>query len=277
MQQTMHDLLDANLCMHLICCLGTQRWAGRRDGAHISEPVDEAILSVLTTDEYLWEGAIKCSVLHEALKHPGERIRMAATCTLGMRGDVEMIPALAADIEAAKPVWKVRLIRALGALNDARCVPALVKALTLDRGAYHTAAVQALRGLGCRAVPAWQAAMDDPNSHIRWHAACGLGDLGDASGASLLADALFDEDSNVRWASVEVLTHLGKDGIPAMLHALSRHPDLHPGRQAVFQALKGAAYNCPQEQRRLRPLIECLHKPDTCKEAPVVAGRILRE
>jgi HEAT repeat protein len=93
----------------------------------------------------------------------------------------------------------------------------------------------------------------------------------------LLAEALFDEDTNVRWASVEVLTHLGKDVIPAMLNALSCHPDLNPGRQAVFQALKGATFNCPEEQARLKPLMECLHMPDTCNEAPAVAGRMLRE
>lgn len=277
MQQTMHDLMDANLCMHLTSCLATQRWAGRRDGPRTSECFDEAILSVMTTDEYVWEGAIKVSVLHAAMQRSDTRMRLATICILGMRGEVQMIPALAAAIEDAKIIWKPRLIRALGALNDARCLPALLGALALDRGAYHTDVVKALRSMGYLAEPAWQEMMSHPDSHIRWHAACGLGELGDGRGASLLADALFDEDSNVRWASVEVLTHLGTDGIPAMLHALSRHPDLNPGRQAIFQALKGAAFNSPQEQRRLRPLMECLHKPDTCKEAPAIAGRILRE
>lgn len=281
MQQTMHDLMDANLCMYLISCLGTGRWAEHWSiqqhlGAQ-TECIDEALLSVLSTDEYVWESAIKDSVLQEALKHADERIRVAAACTLGMRGEGEIIPALEEAVENAKPIWKLRAIRALGALNDARCASALIKALTLDQGVYHTAAVQALNKLGCRAEPAWRAAMNDQNSHIRWHAACGLGDLGDAGGAPLLAEALFDEDSHVRWASVEALTHLGKDVIPAMLNALSCHPDPNPGRQAVFQALKGAALNCPQERARLKPLMECLHLPDACKEAPAVAGRILRE
>jgi hypothetical protein len=282
MQQTMHDLMDANLCMHLTSCLGTQRWDDHRDSEqradpHASECIDETIIAVLSEDEYVWEAAIKDSVLREALKAADERVGQAAAFLLALRGDVDMIPALDKVIDEGKMVWKLRAIRGLAALNDERCAPALIKAITMDRDVYHRAAVEALRKLGPKAEPAWQAALNHPNSHIRWHAAYALGVLGDARGVQLLAEALFEEDSNVRWASVEVLTRLGELALPAILKALSSRASMGPGRQAIFQALKGAAFHSPEAQARLKPLFDCLHMPDTYRDAPQVAGRLLQE
>jgi hypothetical protein len=280
MQQTMHDMMDANLCMHLVSCLGTQRWDEHRDceqraDAHASDCIDEAIIAVLSQDEYEWETAIKDSVLRKALKHDDGRLRQAAAFVLALRGDAEMIPALDAVIDEGKMVWKLRAIRGLATLDDERCAPALIKAVALDRDVYRNAAVEALRKLGAKAEPAWQAALNHPNNHVRWHTAYALGVLGDARGMPLLAEALFDQDSNVRWASVEVLSCLGEQALSAILQALSNRTSLGTGRQAIFQALKRAAFYSPAQQRRLAPLFESLHMPNTYEEAPHVARRLL--
>jgi HEAT repeat protein len=282
MQETMHDLADNNLCSHLLSCLALQRWGDHRDcelraDAEASERIDAAIVTMLTQDEYEWETAIKEGVLREAFNSPEPHLRQAAAFILGLRGAVDVIPVLEAALLEGKSIEKLRAIQALDALNDARCAAPLIKAISMDRDIYHSSAVKALHNLGEKADAAWQQALHHPDHRIRWHAAQSLGEIGDTRAAGILAEGIFDDQSAVRWASVEILTRLGSNVIPAILAALGEKVRLGLSRQALFQVLKGASFSSVKDQARLKPLLECLHMPDGCAEAPAIARRLLQE
>lgn len=281
-KQTLHDLFDTNLGAHLLSCLGIHRWDGQRDcesraDPDVSERIDQSVIAVLVEDEFEWETPIKVSVLRLGLQDPEPRKRQAAAVVLGMRGDASVIPALEDVLENGKLIWQFRAIQALDILNDERCAAPLVRALSHDPDTFYKPALKALRRLGSKAETAWQQALRHSNSHIRWHAAQGLGDLGDPRGMQILAKGLFDDDSTVRWASVEILTRLGSTVIPSILEALSAQKRLGLTRQAVFQVLKGAAFQDRAVQARIQPLLDCLYMPDACIEAPQLARRLLKE
>jgi HEAT repeat protein len=108
-------------------------------------------------------------------------------------------------------------------LKDERCGPPLIKALALERGELHHAAHRALQDLGPLAESAWLEALHHPNDHVRWHAARGLGSIGNVRGALMLAEGMRDKSELVRWATADVLAHMGAPAVPAVLTILSHH------------------------------------------------------
>lgn len=278
MQETLYDVNDSRVWRHLLRCLALRRWGDQQDCDRRSDPlasqrIDRSIVEVFIEDAGETDKLAKETILRNGLDDPEMHIRQACAYLLGMRGELEAIPQLAETIETGDLQWQLRAIEALVALKDERCGPPLVRALAMDRDQLHHAAQRALGELGSLAVPAWMQALGNSNSHIRWHAARGLGEVGDARSVQLLAEGLYDENHAVRWASARVLARLDAVAVPAILTVLSRQKLTEPFRQAVYHALHSMVSTRTQE--RLRPLLHALHGAAANVEAPAVAQRLL--
>jgi HEAT repeat protein len=163
----------------------------------------------------------------------------------------------------------------MGAYKNPRCAPPLLKLLVEGEPELHRQAGRSLMNLGEAARGTWLSVLDHPDSHIRWHAARGLGQIGALQSAPILAEGLRDEEFVVRWASADVLAQLGEAAVPATLAMLTHHELEGQFRQAVIHALHGVRSQRIQE--RLKPLLDALRGPNAGVEAPMLAQRLLAE
>ena len=119
----------------------------------------------------------------------------------------------------------------------------------------------ALESLGESGLEALKAHIEDRNWHVRWEVVKALGEMGEVQTASILALALRDEETSVRWAAMDSLIQLGRESIRPMLellttefssvrvregvhhvlHALNNQHLLNGPEIEVFHALEGAA------------------------------------
>lgn len=240
------------------------------------------------------------------------RVRVAAACLLGMRGQSDVIPVLEQIIDDTRDgqeiYWKLRAVQALGQIRSERSGPALLKALTSPDQRLHQAAQHALFELGSLVETTWLEALQHPNRHIRWHAAIGLGQIGDPVGAEILAESLCDENPEVRSAAARTLGSLDTTGhrpgtsgpifaappeaeadfprrlsqaARAVLQVLVKTPLTEPLRQAALAALH--QMSSPQTQKHLQPLIQALQtdrlgfSSNAAVEAPRLAQKLLME
>ena len=282
MKEAIHDLPDPILWRKLLHCLADRRWDDQLDCEWRSSPeasrrIDQAILEVFIEDETELEKASKEAALYESLVSEEPELRAAAAFILAYRGDIGAIPTLEWTIDHGTIEWKVNAIHALAALQHENCGHPLVKALAMDRGILHKEAHRALTKLGKLAAPAWLAALNDPDMHIRWHAARGLGDSGNASVCWIVAEGLYDSNQAVRWASADTLARLGAGAIPAILTVLSHHEVTEPFRQAAYHALHSLSSNSKRTQAHLYPLLKALQGAAFSIEAPVIAQHLLLE
>jgi len=280
MQETIHDLGDARIWHSLLRCLALHRWNDhldciRRSHPNASERIDQSIIEVFTRDETEWEGLVKDDFLLKALNDPEPRIRQSVAYLLGLRGDLRAVPVLAETLENGSKEWQLHAVRALSLLKDELCGAPLLKLLITDRGELHREAGRALRGLGDLAKSAWLEALNHPDSHIRWHAARGLGEIGDAKYAMILAEGLRDENYAVRWATADVLARLGAQAIPATLTMITHHKLDEPLRQAAYHALHGITSQ--KTGKHLKPLLNALQSFIHGVEAQAIAQRLLME
>jgi len=278
MQNTIHDIADDRIWGKLLRCLVLNRWndhldCERRADSESSQRIDSAIIEVFTQDENEHEKKIKESVLLALLENSDAIIRQAAAFILGMRGDAVAFSGLAEIIETGTKAWKLRAIAALANLRDERCGQLLQTMFIADRGELHREAGTALRNLGALAESTWLELLDHPDSHIRWHAARGLGETGDARTANILAEGLLDVNFPVRWATSDVLAQMGERGVQATLMVLSRHKMNEPTRQAAYHALHSIVSR--KAQKRIKPLLDALRSSAASVEAPAIAQRIL--
>lgn len=277
-QGTIHEKADAYFWQLLLHCLALGCWEEQVEDDHrvnqeASERIDESIAEMFCKDMNDWEKPIKEAVLQEVLNHPIIDIRYSAAYLLGLRGEKPIIPVLEEMLDNAKKMWKVRAVQALAAIKDERCGLPLIKALAMDRGPLHNEARLALEQLGPLAESAWQKALDHQDEHIRWHAARGLSDPGNVQSMHILAEGLFDESHEVRWATADALARIGASAIPAILAVISRYQITNPSRQAILFALRGTVSRSYKQW--LKPLLDVLKNPLSSVEAPAIARRLL--
>lgn len=243
-----------------------------------------AIIEAYTSDHIDAERVLKQRVLQQGLASSG-RIQQAAACLLGLRGDVNALPILEQIILDATQIplkrrgpagdWSILAIEALAAIDDPRCGPPLMRALAEGHGELHRAANRALRDLGGTVADTIVKALNHTDSHVRWHAARALGQLGNPIGIETLVEGLHDDHPAVRWATASVLANLDAQALPYILRALIRRPMSEPYRQAVYHAL----HAMPSHHTRiyLQPLLESLQGSASGVQAPAIAQKMLAE
>lgn len=295
MRAAIHANSDPRLWRCLLTYLAVGEWGewdpfgdsqtSRRRRLSWQEPqrgaAAQAITELFCIDADEAEGERKLLVLRRALHGPG-LVRNAAACMLGLRGVAEAIPLLEDMIcgggnpaQAAHPAWQIRAVEALAALGDSRCGPALLCALTSGDGQLHQAAARALRELGPAAEDVLLLALLHPDSHIRWHAARSLGQIGMLHGLDILAEGLRDEHPAVRWATADVLANLDTPAIPYILRMMIDHPMDERFRAAIIHSLHAMSSHAAQSY--LKPLLVALRDPTAAYEAPVIAQKMLAE
>jgi HEAT repeat protein len=151
---------------------------------------------------------------------------------------------------------------------------ALAAALASDDEEVHWAASQALRELRRAALPALIQTLRAPKPHVRWHAVCGLGDIGDVRAAGNLAEALWDADFSVRWAAAEALAKLGAPAVREILRQIAQRVLTEEACQAACHALQQLAPVV--NHHRLQPLLEALRSRQAPNEAPPIADELLQ-
>jgi hypothetical protein len=243
-----------------------------------------AIIEAYTSDPIETEQALKQRVLLQGLAANGP-IQKGAACLLGLRGDERALPVLEKIIQDATQVplkrrgpagdWSILAVEALAAINDPRCGPPLLCALAEGHGELHRAASRALRDLGDMATESLIQGLNHPDSHVRWHAARALGQIGNPRGIETLVEGLHDDHPAVRWATASVLASLDAQAIPYILRDLIRRPMTEPYRQAVYHAL----HAMPSRHTRLylQPLLEALQGPASGVQGPAMAQKMLAE
>ncbi len=280
MQEAIHDFLGQRIWDMLLHCLAEHCWEGhpdsiRRNELQSSERIDLSIEELFVKDESGWERRFKDEALLRGLEEESQEVRWTAAYLSGLRGYLDAIPVLSTIIDCESIKWKLRAVRALAALSHEACGPPLIKALAQDQDVLHQEALRALSSMGGKMKLAWLSALSHPDSHIRWHAARGLGQAGDASSIKILAEGLLDENHAVRWATADLLAYLGEISAPVVLELIIKHPLAEPFRESAYHALHSITSQAVQE--RLKPLLQALQSPTARLEAPAEAQRILLE
>jgi HEAT repeat protein len=295
MQTALHETGSEKIWRCLLTWLALGAWG---DWTHLDteparplnwqEPVQgaaaQAILEAFTTDCIEAERALKQRVLEQAMASTG-RIRQAAACVLGLRGDAAALPVLEQIIQDATRIplkrrgpageWSLLAVEALAAIDDPRCGPPLILALAEGSGELHRAASRAIRDIGNTVSKTLVEALNHPDSHVRWHAARALGQIGNPTGIETLVTGLHDEHPAVRWATASVLASLDAPAIPYILRDLIRRPMTETYRQAVYHAL----HAMPSRHTRiyLQPLLEALQGSAATVQGPAIAQKMLAE
>lgn len=280
MQETIHDLCYLRLWTKLLRCLALQRWndyqdCERRNDPVASQRIDHSLIEIFLEDVSEEDRRVKESALVSGLSDLDPQIRQMTAYLLGLRGDMRALLELSKTLDSGSKDWQLRAIRSLESIGDERCGPLLLKALIVDHGEVHREAGRALIRLGRLVESSWLEALNHPDNHIRWHGARGLGNIGDAKYADMLAEGLLDENQVVRWATADVLAQLGEKAVPATLKIISQRKLNEQSRQAAYHALNGISSR--QIRKRIKPLLNALHGTTASIEAPAVAQYLLME
>lgn len=237
--------------------------------------IDEGILDLFVSDHNPAETPRKTAALRNCCRSNSIQQRFIAHYLLVRRGDYSALGNLQSLFLQTSLEWQLRTVRLLANLNTAEGGPLLIEALSSRNRVLHHEAHRALAGLGKYATDAWITALQHPDSHIRWHAARGLGELGDLRAIPILAAGLRDQNAAVRWATSGLLARMGSRAVPAILQEISRGPLDEPARQAAYHALHGmTGHNLPA---RLEPVLDALHGPGSDLRAPLSAQKLLAD
>lgn len=279
-QETIHELQDTKVWWYLLNIFALHQWIDLLEydpytNSKIINRIDQAIIDAFTHDENECEITLKEFVLNQAMDNPEPKLRRAAAYLSGLRGNLDAIPILGEIIVECSKFWQLRAIKALSVLNDERCIPPLIEALTGNRDLIHREARRALQNLGPKPETAWLELLDHPDGHIRWEAAWGLSEIGDARAALTLAEGLLDESYAVRWATAEALSDLGLQGVLAALRVLSHYPLDESSRRSAYHALHGISSRIIKD--RIKLLIEALRDPNALTQVPLIAQNLLIE
>jgi hypothetical protein len=91
---------------------------------------------------------------------------------------------------------------------------------------------------GNDSVPPLIELLKNKNTQYRWESARALAMIKSPSAATALVETLEDDDHDVRWAAMEALIALGRDGLEALLLGLTKYFDSIWFRQGAHHILR---------------------------------------
>jgi HEAT repeat protein len=196
-------------------------------------------------------------------------VRLEAATALGQVRAPEAVPQLMEWLDAKTLELRLTAVRALGEIDDPRAQSGLARALSDTAPAVRAAAVLALAKPNSEAAPRLLAALDDTDSNVRRSVANALGELGEPSALSPLANHARDEAAEVRAAVLRALGRLhDARALPILVQALSDSDD---GVHLAALAALGDT-NSPAAVAPLRASLQL--EPRLAKTALAALGRI---
>jgi hypothetical protein len=280
MIETLHDQSDQQIWMHLLNCFALRIWSANQTLSICSDKASTQRLDISIVEAFVedWseaESARKRAVLATALNSGGGILLNAAAYLSGLRRDPAVLPILAEMLDKGDRLWQLRSIQAISSIQNPMSATVLLQILIKDHEIYHQEARQGLSSLGLLAENAWLEALDNPDPHIRWHAARGLAELGNYGAIKVIAQGLDDENASVRWVSSDLLTQAGIKAVPSILEVLNQAPLSEECRQSAYHAL--LSIKTYRARECLKPLVASLSSPSTKHIAQVIAGRLLND
>ena len=277
MLDAVHKCADSKLWMHLFNCFAVGQWSNEHplNIMDVTGAVQRLYVSIV--DAYLedcssTEAEMKDTILKRFSAAEEPKQRYAAAYLAGLRGDPSALTVLEEALQSGDNLWQLRSIQSLSAIYDSRSAELLVGVVIREHEKFHQEARHSLAELGELAEKAWEKALENPDSHIRWHAARGLAEIGNTSALPILAQGLCDENKTVRWVSSELLGRVGARAIPDILEVIRNMPFSDECRQSAFHALRSIKNYRASEC--VKPLVSALSSPATKQIAQIIAGRL---
>ncbi len=137
-------------------------------------------------------------------------------------------------------------------------IESLIAELRSKDGVVRQQARRTLEFIGKQAVRQLILLLRDPNDDVRWEAAKALADIVDVRAASELVASLEDSNFGVRWLAAEGLIAIGREALPPLMEALTKHSDSAWLREGAHQVLHDLAKGDPELKDLVAPVIAAL-------------------
>jgi HEAT repeat protein len=194
------------------------------------------------TDALIQLGEPAVQPLIEALQNEDSGVRHSAAYALGRieeAKETEAGEAVKELLTDANESVRAAAARSLGLLGVTEAVPLLIERLH-DVPAVRANASSALAMFGDEAIPALAEALQDEDADVRAAAAEALGASKSADAVTPLIDALSDEAESVRLPVARGLARLGDLAVPILVERLA---DEETGMQIALSAILGQIGN----------------------------------
>jgi len=280
MLEAVHNCADNRIWTHLLNCFAFGKWGETLPSdiyvvPGVSQRLDVSIVDAFMEDYSLVENERKSSYLAKVMNSKDTKLRYAAAYLAGLRGNPAALPVLEEVLVTGDHRWQLRAIQALSAIKETKSAELLVQVLIKHHEQFHQEARRGLAALGVHSESAWLEMLENPDPHIRWHAARGLAEAGNSSALEILAQGLCDNNYTVRWVTADLLAHIGAKAIPEILKVILSPPFSDECRQSAFHALR--AIKSYRASETLKPLVSALSSPSTKQIAQIIAGRLLKD
>jgi HEAT repeat protein len=156
-----------------------------------------------------------------------------------------------------------------------RAIESLIAALSSSDGLTRQNARARLIEHGHQAVGDLIRTLKHPQEQVRWEAAKALVTIADPAATAALADALSDQDGDVRWLAAEGLIALGRDSVWPVLERLTHRAESEKFREAAHHVLH--AHFDGDMDELLGPVLSALDGPSPETAVPVAAYGALRK
>jgi len=153
-------------------------------------------------------------------------------------------------------------------------IDALIADLTCDDVLQCQKARRTLVEMGSPAVAPFIEALSSPIHWVRWEAAKGLGEIGDAAAIDAMVEAIEDLNFDVRWLAAEGLIRIGSDSVLPVLKALIRRPDSVKMRMGAHHVLHDLSTD--ESKDLMQPLLTTLDNLES-PEVPLLAMQVLNK
>lgn len=280
MLEAVHNCADERIWVHLLNCFALGRWSVDQSLDIYDVPAESQRLNVSIVDAFVEdhseeESKRKSTLLSLIMDSDEDMLCEAAAYLSGLRGNIAALPILEKVLESGDQHWQLRSVQALSAIEDKKSAELLIHILIRHHEQFHQEARRSLAELGGLAEAAWIDALNNPDPHIRWHAARGLAEIGNTSALQIVAQGLCNDNKTVRWVSSDLLARIGPKAIPDVLKVICDSPLSDECRQSAFHALR--AIKSYRANECLKPLVSALSSSSTKQIAQTIAGRMLND
>lgn len=188
----------------------------------------------------------------EILKSSNDYERRKAAGRLGNIGDNSAVSSLIKSLKDKDPFVRRLSASSLGKIGSSKAIYPLGLVLSHDDDGLSYAARDALINIGKPAIPELIKRAKNTNVITRRRSIKALGEIGDRKAASVLKDALLDDDEGVRWRAAKYVQISWDNNVVLTLKKLEKTDKSNKVQNEAKKTLK----NIEIEVKELLPLFE---------------------